>query len=50
LEKRMRRFGFPSHKRFFEENNFGVLIGYSDYISGVIVLEKSIEKVEFLKL
>ena len=48
LERRMRNHRFPSYKGFYQANGFGALIGYSDYISPVIVLEGSIERVEFL--
>lgn len=50
LEQRMRSNGLPSHKCFFEDNNFGAVIGYSDYVSPVIVLEESIENVRFLEI
>ena len=40
---------YPSHKGFYEDNKFGALIGYSDYISPVIVLTDAIEKIEFLE-
>lgn len=39
---------YPSHKSFYEDNNIGAVIGYSDYMSPVIILEEAIEKVEFL--
>lgn len=39
---------FPSHKKFFEDHKFGAVIGYSDYISPVIILEDSIKNVEFM--
>lgn len=42
--------GSPYHKSFFEESGFGALIGFSDYISAVILLEDSIEKADFLYL
>lgn len=38
----------PSHKNFFRDHKFGAVIGYSDYISPVIILEDSVENVEFL--
>lgn len=38
---------FPSHKKFYEENDYGAAIGYSDYISPVILLEESISDVKF---
>jgi len=47
LEERMKFHGYPFHKKFFEDNNFGAIIGYSDYISAVIVLEDAIQEVEF---
>lgn len=47
LKNKTRLHRFPSHKGFFEDNNFGALIGYYDYISVVIVLEGSIQEVEF---
>ncbi len=50
LEEKMKHFGFPSHKRFFEENNFGAILALSDYISCVIFLESSIERVEFSEI
>lgn len=50
LEKRLKFFKFPSHKRFFEENNFGAMLVRSDYIACVIFLEDSIERVEFLEI
>lgn len=50
LEKRMEFHGYPSFKKFFEDNHFGALIGYSDYLAVVIILEDSIQEVEFLTL
>jgi hypothetical protein len=50
LEKRMKSYGYPHLKGFYEENKFGAVIGYSDYISPVIVLGSSISKVEFFKI
>lgn len=47
LEEKMNLHGLPSHKGFFEDNDFGASIGYSDYISVVIVLEDSIQMVKF---
>ena len=47
LEERMKRHNYPSFKRFFEDNRFGALIGYSDYIAVVVILEDSIQGVEF---
>jgi len=49
LEERMKSNEYPSHKGFYEDNKFGALIGYSDYISPVIVLTDAIEKIEFLE-
>ena len=40
----------PSHKKFFEDHKFGVVMGYSDYVSPIITLEDSVENVEFLDL
>ncbi len=50
MGKRMEFNGYPSHKEFFKENKFGAVVGYSDYISPVIVLEDSIENVEFIEV
>lgn len=50
LGERMESHEYPSHKGFYIDNKFGALIGYSDYISPVIVLEDAIEKIEFLEL
>ena len=50
LEKRMKSDEYPSHKGFYEDNRFGALIGYSDYISPVIVLEDAVETIEFLEI
>ena len=49
LEERMRFHGYPSHKSFYEDNKFGALVGYSDYISPVIILEDAIGEIEFLE-
>ncbi|MFH1473515.1 MAG: hypothetical protein ABIE55_01340 [Candidatus Aenigmatarchaeota archaeon] len=49
MEKRMKGNKYPSHKCFYEDNSIGAIIGYHDYISPVIVLEDSVEKVEFLR-
>ena len=38
-----------SHKKFYEDHKFGAIIGYSDYISAVILLEDAVEKVEFFE-
>lgn len=48
LEERMKSQGFPDHKAFYKEHNFGATIGYSDYISAVVVLPEAVEKVVFL--
>lgn len=48
LAEKMKLYGYPSSKNFFKEHNFGAIIGYSDYLSVVIVLEESIQKLEFL--
>ena len=40
---------FPYHKKFYEDHSFGAAIGYSDYISAVILLENAIESVVFLE-
>lgn len=48
LEERMKRLSFPYHKNFYQQNKFGAVIGYSDYISVVITLPESVEKVEFI--
>ena len=50
LEKRMKSGGYPHSKGFYEENRFGSVIGYSDYISPVIVLGSAVSKVEFFKI
>lgn len=47
LRDRMELHGYPPFKKFFEDNHFGALIGYSDYIATVIILEESIDRVEF---
>jgi len=47
LEQRMKD-QYPSHKSFYEEHKFGSVIGYSDYIANVVVLEESIANIEFL--
>lgn len=47
LEEIMKLYNYPYSKKFFEDNCFGVLVGYSDYIAVVIVLEDSIQEVEF---
>ena len=46
----MRFHGYPPFKKFFEDHNLGALIGYSDYMAVVIVLEDSIQEVEFLTI
>ena len=50
LKERMEFHGYPPFKKFFEDNHFGALIGYSDYLAVVIILEDSIQEVEFLTL
>ena len=40
----------PHHKRFYSDNKFGAAIGYSDYVSPVILLEDSVNRVEFMRL
>ncbi|GAF82836.1 unnamed protein product [marine sediment metagenome] len=50
LEERMKAYKCPTHKSFYEDNKFGAIVGYSDYISPVIVLEEAIERIEFLEL
>lgn len=40
---------FPNHKQFYEENNYAAALGYSDYISPVILLEDAVKQVEFEK-
>lgn len=50
LEGRMKLHGYPPFKKFFEDYNFGALIGYSDYMAVVIVLENSIQEVELLTI
>lgn len=47
LETRMKLHKYPSFKKFFEDNHFGALMGYSDYLAVVIMLEDSIQEVEF---
>lgn len=47
LEEIMKLYNYPYFKRFFEDNCFGALVGYSDYVAVVIVLEGSIQEVEF---
>jgi hypothetical protein len=49
LEERMKIHGYPSHKDFYEDNSFSAVVGYSDYISPVIVLGNAINKIEFLE-
>ncbi|HLC90191.1 MAG TPA: hypothetical protein VJI15_00320 [Candidatus Nanoarchaeia archaeon] len=53
LEQRMKEGGFyhpfPHHKRFYEEHSFGAALGYSDYISPVVILEDSVADVQFIK-
>ncbi|MFH0929064.1 MAG: hypothetical protein V1818_01760 [Candidatus Aenigmatarchaeota archaeon] len=45
---------YPSHKKFFEENSFGGIVGYpvvgyhDAFVSPVAVLEDSIERIDFL--
>lgn len=52
LEQRMKGGGFyrpfPHHKRFYEEYAFGAALGYSDYITPVIVLEDSVADIDFI--
>ena len=48
LEQRMKLSYLPSHKKFFKDHKFGATIGYSDYISPVVLLEDSVADVEFL--
>lgn len=50
LENRLIDSGLPSSKNFYVANNFGAVVGYSDYISVVILLENSISNVEFISL
>jgi len=50
LKKRIETYSLPPHKGFYERYKFGAVIGRSDYISPVIVLEDSVAKVEFLEL
>ena len=50
LEERMKLHGYPPFKQFFADNHFGALIGYSDYMAVVIILEDSIQEVEFSAL
>jgi len=49
LEERLRLHRYPSHKDFYENNSFSAIIGYSDYVSPVIMLEHAIESVEFFE-
>lgn len=51
LEQRLKIFRplVPTHKKFYEDHKFAAIIGYSDYDSLVILLEDSIEKVEFFE-
>lgn len=44
------RLPFPTHKKFLEDHKFGAAIGYSDYVSPVILLEDSVESVEFSEI
>jgi hypothetical protein len=37
----------PNHRKFYEQNKFGAAIGYSDYVSAVILLEESVLSAEF---
>lgn len=50
LEERMKFHGYPSHKDFYEDNRFGAVVGYSDYISPVIVLGHTIKELEFIEV
>lgn len=47
--RKMELHQYPSHKSFYEENKIGAVIGYSDFISPVIILEEAVDKVEFLE-
>jgi len=47
LAERMQFFDLPHHRDFYKENQLAAVIGYSDYISLVIVDEEAIGKVEF---
>lgn len=49
LDENMKFREWPSHKGFFEDNKFGALLAYSDYFSPVIMLEDSVEGIEFLE-
>ena len=50
LAARLKLHTLPHQKRFFQDNNFGAAIGYSDYVSAVILLEDAVESVEFLRV
>lgn len=50
LEERMRTQGLPHQRQFYTENRFGAVIGYSDYISVIIILPESVKRVEFFDL
>jgi len=47
LEKRVTRMGWPPHSEFYKDLNIGLVIGYSDYTSAVIVNEDSVENILF---
>lgn len=48
LERRLKNHDLPHHKKFFEEYKFGAAIGYSDYISVVVLLPKAVQRIQFL--
>jgi hypothetical protein len=50
LEERMKSHCYPSHKDFYEDNNFGAVVGYSDYISPVIMLGHAVKDLEFFEI
>ena len=50
LEKRLGQHHLPSHKGFYEENKFGAVAGYSDYMSLVIMLPEAVKNVTFFDI
>jgi len=50
LERKLKLHRLPSHKKFFEENDFGAILVESDYLSCVVFLEDSVERVEFFEI
>lgn len=48
LRSRLEFLQMPGNKNFFLQEKFGAIIGYSDYVAPVILLEDSVQSVEFL--